>query len=118
MIALIVWIALALLAAAVCLLVIAAIRKPMSELFSANSYMSPASVFYVRSFCLIIFLATLATIISAGEPCEEQSRHFMQCLWWILDSLSPVLLSAILCIGGYALLLTVLFAVLGRYRDK
>ena len=118
MVALVIWIALALLAAAVCLLVIGAIRKPMNELLSANSYVSPARGFYVRSFCLIIFLATLAAIISIGQPCEEQSKHFMQCLWWILDSLSPVLLSAILCIGGYALLLTVLFAVLGRYRDK
>jgi hypothetical protein len=118
MAALAIRIVLALLAAAVCLLVIVAIRKPMSELLNANSYISPAGRFYVRSFCLIIFLATLGTIISIGQPCEEQSKHFMQCLWWILDGLSPVLLSAILCVGGYALLLTVLFVVLGRYRDK
>jgi len=118
MVALIAWIVLALLAAAVCLLVIVAIRKPMNELLSANSYMSPAGSFYLRSFCLIIFLATLGTIISVGQPCEEQSKHFMQGLWWILDSLSPILLSAILCVGGYALLLTILFAALGRYRDE
>ena len=120
MVALVIWIVLASLAAAICLLVIGAIRKPMNELLSANSYVSPARGFYVRSFCLIIFLATLGTIISAGGPCAEQSKdfNFMQCVWWIMDSLSSVLWCAIVCIGGYALLLTILFAVLGRYRDK
>ncbi len=118
MVALVIWIVLALLAAAVCLLVIGAIRKPMNELLSANSYVSPARGFYVRSFCLIIFLATLGTIISAGGPCAEQSKDFMQCVWWIVDSLSSILWCATVSLGGYALLLTILFAVLGRYRDK
>jgi len=118
MVALVIWIVLALLAAAVCLIVIGAIRKPMNELLSANSYVSPARGFYVRSFCLIIFLATLATIISAGGPCAEQSKTFMEGVWWIVDSLSPVLWCATVSLGGYALLLTILFAVMGRYRDK
>ncbi|MBN2269996.1 MAG: hypothetical protein JXN61_05235 [Sedimentisphaerales bacterium] len=118
MVALVIWIVLALLTAAVCLIVISAIRKPMNELLSANSCVSPARGFYVRSFCLIIFLAALGTIISAGGPCEEQSKTFMQGVWWILDGLSPVLWCATVSLGGYALLLTILFAVLGRYRDK
>ena len=118
MVASIAWVALALLAGVVCLLVIATIRKPMNQLLKANSYISPARKFYLRSFCLIILLATLGTIVSTDEPCEEQSGHLMPGIWWILRSLSPVLWSAILSIGGYALLLTILFAVLGRYRDE
>ena len=118
MVASITWIALVLLAGAVCLLVIAAIRKPMNQLLKASSYIDPARRFYLRSFCLIILLATLGTIVSTDGPCEEQSEHLMQGVWWVLRSLSPVLWGAILSIGGYALLLTILFAVLGRYRDE
>lgn len=115
---LIVWIALVLLAGSVCVAVILAIQKPMSELLKANSYISPAGKFYLRSFCLIIFLATLAVIVAAGGPCAEQSKTFMQCVWWVVDHLSPVLWSATLSLGGYILLLTILFAVLGRYHDE
>ena len=118
MTALIVWIVLVLLAGAVCVAVILAIQKPMSELLKANSYISPASKFYLRSFCLVIFLAALASIVAAGGPCAKQSKSFMQCVWWVVDNLSPVLWSATLSLGGYVLLLTILFAVLGRYHDE
>lgn len=118
MVALIVWIALTLLAGAICVVVILAIRKPMSELLNVNSYVRPARKFYLRSFSLVIFLAALGTIVTAGGPCAEQSKHFMQCVWWVVDNLRPVLWSAILSLGGYVLLLTILFAVLGRYHDE
>lgn len=118
MIALIVWIALVLLACVICVAVIFAIRKPMSELLKANSYISPARKFYLRSFSLIIFLATLGVVAAAGRPCAEQSKYFMKEVLWIADNLSPVFWSAILSLGGYALLLTILFAVLGRYHDE
>ena len=118
MVALIVWIALVLLAGVVCLAVIFATRKPMSELLKSNSYISPARRFYMRSFSLIIFLATLGTIVETGGPCAEQSRNSMECVWWAVGSLSPVLWSATLSLGGYVLLLTILFAALGRYHDK
>ena len=52
MTALIFWIALVLLAGAVCVAVIFAIQKPMNELLKVNSYISPARKFYLRSFCL------------------------------------------------------------------
>jgi len=118
MTALIFWIALMLLACAVCVAVIFAIQKPMSELLKANSYISPARKFYLRSFSLVILLATLGVIAAAEGLCAEQSKSFMQGVWWVVDNLSPVLWSATLSLGGYALLLTILFAVLGRYHDE
>lgn len=118
MAALITWIAMVILAGAVCVAVIFAIRKPMRELLGANSFISPASKFYIRSFSLVIFLAALVVIVARGGPCARQSESFMQCVWWVVDNLSPVLWSAILSLGGYTLLLTILFAVLGRYHDK
>jgi len=118
MVALIVWIALVLLAGVICVAVIFAIRKPMGELLKANSYISPARKFYLRSFSLVMLLATLGVIVAARGPCAEQSKCFMQGVWWVVDNLSPVLWSVTLSLGGYVLLLTILFAVLGRYHDE
>jgi uncharacterized transporter YbjL len=118
MITLIVWIALVLSTGVVCVTVIFAVRKPMGELLKANSYISPASKFYLRTFSLVLFLASLGVIVGAGEPCAQQTECFMQCVWWVANHLSPVLWSAVLSIGGYVLLVTILFAVLGRYHDE
>jgi len=118
MVALIVWIALILLAGGICVAVIFLIRKPMSELLKVNSYLHPARNFYLRSFTLVISLATLGVVVSTGKPCSKQSENFIQCLWWLADNLDSVFISALLTLGGYALLMTVLFAALGRYHDE
>jgi hypothetical protein len=118
MVTLTAWVALVVLAGAVCVAVIFAIQKPMSELLKANSYISPAGKFYMRSFSLIILSATLGAVVGAGKLSEEQSESFMQGVWWVLDNLGPVLWTATWSLGGYALLLTVLFAVLGRHHDE
>ncbi len=117
MVTLIVWLVLAFFCALACILAIFAIRKPMCDLLKVNSYISPAMKFYLRSFYLIILLAILAVLAAAQGPSAEQSQNFMQCVWWAASHLSSVLWSILLTIGGYALLLTILFAVLGRYRD-
>ncbi len=117
MVSLIVWLALALICAIACVLVVFTIRKPMYDLLKVNSYISPAAKFYMRSFYLIILLAVLAVLAAAQGPSAEQSHNFMQCVWWAASNFSSVLWSILLTIGGYALLLTILFAVLGRYRD-
>jgi len=117
MVTLAVWLVLALLCAIACILAVFTIRKPMGDLLKVNSYISPAARFYLRSFYLIILLAALAVIVSAEGPCAEQSKNFMQCVWWVGNKTSSVLWGILLTIGGFALLLTILFAVLGRYRD-
>lgn len=111
------WLCLLLCAAVVCAVVMLTVRKPMSELLQVNSYILPARKFYLRTFSLIIILAILSILISAGGPCAEQSENFMERVWWVADEVSSVIWAAILSVGGYALLLTILFAALGRYRD-
>ena len=44
--------------------------------------------------------------------------NFISCGWWAVDGLDWVFWSASLFLIGYVLLLTILFAVLGRYRDE
>jgi hypothetical protein len=111
------WIVLAVLSGVSCAAVIAAILRPASELLRVNSYISPASRFYLRAFWLIMVLATLSVVIAAGEPNAEQSKYFIDCVWWIGEQWKGVLMSMVAVIGGYAVLLSILLAVLGRYRD-
>ncbi len=118
MVGFITWICLLLCAGVVCAAVMLTVRKPMSDLLRVNSYISPARRFYLRTFSLLIVLSVLSVLISAGGPCAEQSKNFMECVWWVADQVSSVIWAAILSVGGYALLLTILFAVLGRYRDE
>ena len=111
------WIVLAVLSGVSCAAVIAAIQRPASELLRVNSYISPASRFYLRAFWLIMVLITLSVVIAAGEPSAERSKNFLDCVWWIGEQWKGVLLSMVAVIGGYAVLLSILFMVLGRYRD-
>jgi len=111
------WIVLAVLSGVSCAAVIAAILRPAGELLRANSYISPASRFYLRAFWLIMVLATLSVVIAAGEPSAEQSKNFLDSVWWIGEQWKGVLFSIVAVIGGYAVLLSILYMVLGRYRD-
>jgi hypothetical protein len=115
---LIAWIALMVISVLICVSAIFIIRKPMKELLQANSCILQARRFYLRTFSLIVILATLAVLVTAGSPCAQQSRSFMAGTWWIVDNLGSVLWSVTVSLGVYVLLLTILFAVLGRYHDK
>jgi hypothetical protein len=99
---------------------IALARRPMTELLRSNSYLAPGAAFYVRSFTLIIALGALATMAGLSLPCPKQSAEMapMEWAWWLAGRLEPVFLTGALFLLGYVLLLTILFAVLGRYRDQ
>ncbi len=116
---LIAWIILAVLAVSASVTVVCLIAKPMRNLLGANSYMAPAQSFYVRAFALAASLGALATIADKNIPCPDQRKSMaaMEYVWWVVDGLEPVFWSVALFLMGYVLLLTILFAVLGRYRD-
>lgn len=95
-------------------------RKPMLALFRANAHMAPGARFYVRAFTLVIVLGAVSAVAAYHGPCAEQARDLTawDCLWRAFDQLQHVLLVACLFLLGYVFLLTLLFAVLGRYRDE
>ncbi|MHC4346443.1 MAG: hypothetical protein ACYSUP_17360 [Planctomycetota bacterium] len=113
--ALTVWMVLVAVTVAVCIVVIIAVRKPLSDLLKANSYISPARNFYVRAFMVLIFLAALATICETDTP--ETGKAFMEYVWWVVGSLQPMFFALSLWVIAYAALMTLLFMILGRYRD-
>jgi hypothetical protein len=115
MVGLMVWLVLVVLTVVVCIAVIWAIRKPMSVLLKANSYISPARSFYLRAFTVVVVLAALATVSETGAP--ESDKAFMEYVWWIVETLQPVLYMLSFWVMGYAALMTLLFMILGRYRD-
>jgi hypothetical protein len=112
---LIAWLVLAVLTVVVCVAVISVVRKPMRELLGANSYILPARSFYLRAFTVLVFLAAFATVSKINTP--DNDKAFMEYVWWIVESAQPLLLALSLWLIGYAALLTLLFVVLGRYRD-
>ena len=118
---LIAWIVMAALVIVAAAIIICMIAKPMRALLGANSYMAPAKSFYVRAFGLTVFLGALASIVGRQPLAAAEGqghRAAMEYVWWVAGGLGSAFWSIALFLAGYVLLLTVLFAVLGRYRDQ
>ena len=112
------WLGVVVLSGVLVVLIVTLMRGPMHRLLTANATIAPASVFYLRAFVLVMVLAALAAVAGSGTPCEKQAENTMTLVWWAAERLQ----SAFLSVGGFlmafVLLLTVLFAALGRYRDQ
>ena len=95
-------------------------RRPMANLLNSNAYMAPAAKFYVRSFVVVLSLAVLAGLASLNfsGPATTDAGHFMAWVWWGATELRSILWSVCQFVGGYVVLLTIIFAVLGRYRGQ
>ncbi len=96
-------------------LIICLVRRPLSRLLNANSRLQPAAPFYHRTFILVISLGALAAI--TPEAKDAKAMTFMEWIWWIANNIEPVLWSLSLFLMGFVVLLTILFASLGRHHD-
>ncbi len=110
------WFVFAAIVVVLSVVIIRSLRKPLQQFLSVNSYISPAKDFYTRAFTAIILLAALSGIAEAVFPTEAK-KSFMEYLWWITNSLDKPLFYISLWMLLYVAILTVLYAVLGRYRD-
>ena len=111
-----VWMVLSAITIVVCISISLAIRKPMSDMLSSNNHIVPAKGFYLRSFMVLLLLGGFAMIFEADIP--EKGKAFMEYVWWIANALQPVFFALSIWLIVYAALLTVLFAVLGRYKNE
>ncbi len=116
---LIAWIVMAIIAIGLAVTITYLIRKPMRRMLGANSYIAPAQGFYVRTFTLAASLVALATIAGRSMPCPDQRKSMkaMEYVWWVMDGWEPLFWGIALFLIGYVVLLTIVFAVLGRYHD-
>jgi len=114
------WLVLAAVSAVLVVVVAGLVVRPMRMLLTANSYLSPAALFYVRAFVVVMALAGLAGTFSSDIPCAKQAseKGFMEWVWWVAEGLRPVSWAVSGFLMGYALLLTILYGILGRYRDQ
>ena len=103
------------------IIVVRLVAKPMRALLGANSYMAPGQAFYVRAFALAVYLGTLATVVGRSVPGPEEGKEsmaLMEYVWWVAEGLEPAFWSMALFLMGFVILLTIVLAVLGRYRDE
>lgn len=112
---LITWFIFAAIVVLISLLIVLLLKKPMGQILSANTFIEPAKVFYLRTFKLIIFLVALASVVEADLPAKDKA--FMEYVWWITSSLKEPLYYLAIWIMLYAAMLTVLFVVMGRLRE-
>jgi len=115
MAALTVWTVVVVLTVVVCAAVILAIRKPMCELLESNTTIARTRRFYVRAFAVLVVLAGLTTVTATDIPSDDPA--FMEYVWWVAETTQTLFMSLSFWLIGYAALLTLLFVVLGRYRD-
>jgi len=113
---LVVWSVLVALTGVICIVVVCALRRPMDELLKANSYVSPARNFYLRTFTVLVFLAALATVCKTDTPSSD--KEFLEYVWWVVAALQTTFWALSFWLIGYVALLTLLFVVLGRYHDQ
>ena len=120
MLPLIVWLIFIILAFLLTIIVICLIAKPMRQLLGANPHTIVAQSFYIRAFALTLLLGTLASIVgrSPPGPTGKESMAAMEYVWWMVEGLSPAFWNIALFMMGFVALLSIVFAVLGRYRDQ
>jgi hypothetical protein len=96
------------------------VRKPMAELLRSNAWMTPGTAFYGRSFAVAVALGAMSVVAGFSLPGPEQYAAMgrIEWVWWLAQRLEPAFTMGAIFLLGYVLLLTILFSVLGRYRDQ
>ncbi|MDY7009277.1 MAG: hypothetical protein SVV80_00790 [Planctomycetota bacterium] len=99
------------------LLVFLLVVAPMRRLLGANSRLKQARPFFVMTLLVILILGAIAPVIGEGLDLPEDSA-FMEYVWCAAGNLDDTVLSVALFLFGYVIVMTVLTAALGRYRDE
>ena len=104
-------------AAGVGLIVFLLVVAPMRRLLGANSRLKQARPFFVMSLLVVLILGAIAPAI--GESlCLPEDSAFLEYFWDAAGDLGGTVLSVALFLFGYVIVMTVLTAALGRYRDE
>ncbi|KPJ77353.1 MAG: hypothetical protein AMS14_00725 [Planctomycetes bacterium DG_20] len=117
---------------AAALVVFVLVYPPMRRMLGVNSALRAARSFYGRTFFIVMLLAAWAPILesldvpaaeSAEEGAEaavaapEKTPAFMETVWDVAGDLEDVCLSVGIFLLAYVVVLTIVYAALGRIRD-
>lgn len=116
------------------LVVFVLVYPPMRRMLGVNSALRATRSFYGRTFFIVMLLAAWMPILesmnlptaSSGKAAEEgaeavakaaETPAFMETVWSVADSLKNVCMSVGIFLLAYVVVLTIVYAAVGRIRD-
>ena len=105
------------LAAGLGILVFVLVWLPMARLLSANSRLKQAKPFFVRTLMLIMLLGALAPVVGKGLNLPQTAAP-MEYIWQAAGKLDGSFWAVGLYLFGFVVIVTILAATLGKYRDE
>ncbi len=117
------------------LVVFVLVYPPMRRMLDVNSALRATRSFYGRTFFIVMLLAAWMPILesmnlptaSSGKAAEEgaeaaaeaagETPAFMETVWRVADDLENVCLSVGIFLLAYVIVLTIVYAAVGRIRD-
>ncbi len=110
---------------------------PMRRLLGANSRLKRARPFFVRTLLLVLLLGAIAPAIDKSLDLDGKSKaakattqaqtaaadtleheDFMQAVWQAAGELEGSFIAAGLYLFGFVVIMAILAATLGKYRDE
>lgn len=105
------------LAAGLGTLVFVLVWLPMSRLLSANSRLKQAKPFFVRTLMLIMLLGAIGPVVGTELNLPKTAAP-MEYIWQAAGELQGSFIAVGLYLFGYVVIMTILAAALGKYRDE
>ena len=105
------------LAVVVALIVFLLVWRPVRRLLGANARLQQARPFFIRTLFVVLLLGAIQPVAGKGVSLPEGSA-FMEYVWQAAGQLDQTLLIVGLYLFGFVIVMTVLAAALGRYRDE
>jgi len=115
---------------AAALVVFVLVYPPMRRMLGINSALRATRSFYGRTFFIVMLLAAWMPILEsmdvpsdeaaeegAAAAAAEEPHAFMEIVWDVADGLDDVLMSVGIFLLVYVVVLTIVYAALGRIRD-
>jgi len=109
------------------LVVFVLVYPPMRRMLGVNSALRATRSFYGRTFFIVMLLAAWMPILesmnlptaSSDKAAEAagETPAFMETVWDVADDLENVCLSVGIFLLAYVIVLTIVYAALGRIRD-
>ena len=98
------------------------VYPPMQRLLAANSVLRAARPFYARTFIVVMLLAAWAPILelagsSASDKSAPPTMTFMEAVWKVSGKIDNVCWSVVIFLALYVVVITIVYAALGRFRD-
>jgi len=114
------------------LVVFVLVYPPMRRMLGVNSALRATRSFYGRTFFIVMLLAAWMPIlesmdvpadeaaaegVEAAAPAADVTGAFMETVWDVAGNLEDVCLSVGIFLLVYVVVLTIVYAALGRIRD-